>query len=60
MYRISMLKHEPKDFSYKEMRREVERRQIFQPLHEFASAFLATTGLSRESVKYYASLVQEA
>src|SRR5258708_31692374 len=58
MYRISALKHEPKDFSYKELRREVERRKFFQPLYEFAQTFLITTGLSNESVKYYASLVQ--
>jgi len=56
--RISTLKHEPKDFSYKELRREVARRQFFQPLYEFAHTFLLTTGLSNESVKYYASLVQ--
>lgn len=40
MYRISVLKHEPKDFSYKELRHEVERRKFFQPLHEFAKDFL--------------------
>jgi hypothetical protein len=58
MYRITMLKHEPKDFSYKALRQEVDHRKFFQPLHEFAQAFLATTGLSNESVRYYASLVQ--
>jgi exonuclease VII large subunit len=57
-YRISALKREPKDFSYKELRQEVERRKLFQPLYEFAKTFLITTGLSNESVKYYASLVQ--
>lgn len=40
MYRISALKREPKDFSHKELKREVERRQFFQPLHEFAQSFL--------------------
>lgn len=30
MYRISLLKHEPKDFSYGELRQEVERRKFFQ------------------------------
>ena len=55
--RINALKHEPKNFSYKELRQEVERRKFFQPLSEFAQAFLATTGISNESVKYYASLV---
>src|ERR1035437_7582953 len=58
MYRISLLKHEPKDFSYGELRQEVERRKFFQPLFEFGNIFLASTGLSNESVKYYASLVQ--
>lgn len=58
MYRISALKHEPKNFSYQELRQEVGRRKFFQPLYEFAQTFLVTTGLSNESVKYYASLVQ--
>lgn len=31
-YRISALRREPKEFSHKEFRREVERRQSFQPL----------------------------
>jgi TnpA family transposase len=58
MYRISVLKHEPKDFSYGELRQESERRQFFQPLFAFGQTFLASAGLSNESVKYYASLVQ--
>ena len=58
MYRISILKHEPKDFSYAELRREVERRKFFQQVYEFGQTFLASAGLSNESVKYYASLVQ--
>lgn len=58
MYRISVLKHEPKDFSYGELRQEVTRRKFFQPLYEFGQAFLSSAGLSNESVKYYASLVQ--
>jgi len=58
MYRISLLKHEPKDFSYGELRQEVGRRAFFQQLYEFGQTFLASAGLSNESVKYYASLVQ--
>jgi hypothetical protein len=58
MYRISALKHEPKDFSHKELKCEVERRKYFQPLHEFARSFLVAAGLSAESGKYYASLVK--
>jgi TnpA family transposase len=58
MYRISELKHEPKDFSYKALRQETTRRKVFQPLYEFARIFLESAALSNESVKYYASLVQ--
>ncbi len=58
MYRISTLKHEPRDFSYGELRQEVGRRKFFQILYEFGHIFLASAGLSNESVKYYASLVQ--
>ena len=58
IFRISSLKHEAKDFSYKELRQEVARRHFFQPLHEFAQQFLATAGISNESGKYYASLVK--
>jgi TnpA family transposase len=58
MYRISLLKHQPKDFSYGELRQEVARRKFFEQLYEFGQTFLASAGLSNESVKYYASLVQ--
>jgi hypothetical protein len=40
------------------LRQEVARRQVFQPLYEFAHTVLLTTGVSNESVQYYASLVQ--
>lgn len=58
MYRISILKHEPRDFSYGELRQEVGRRTYFQQLYEFGQTLLTSIGLSNESVKYYASLVQ--
>lgn len=58
IYRISALRREPKDFSHKELKREVERRKFFQPLHEYAQIFLELAGLSNESGKYYASLVK--
>jgi Domain of unknown function (DUF4158) len=58
VYRISAWKREAKDFSYKELRQEVARRQYFHPLYAFAHTFLATAGLSNESSKYYASLVK--
>jgi hypothetical protein len=43
-FRISVLKREPKDFSHKELRQEVERRRFFAPLHAFARHFLDATG----------------
>jgi TnpA family transposase len=55
---IGALKREPKDFSYKELRQEVARRQSFAPLHAFAGHFLASAGISTESGRYYASLVK--
>lgn len=58
VYRISTLKREARDFSYKELKQEVERRKFFQPLHDFAKTFLTSAGLSVESGKYYASLVK--
>ena len=58
IYTISALKREAKDFTYGELRREVARREFFEPLHEFAVTFLASAGLSQESSKYYASMVK--
>ena len=58
LYRISILKHEPRDFSYKELQKEVERRKFFQPLHDFAKTFILMSEISNESVRYYASLVK--
>jgi Domain of unknown function (DUF4158) len=58
IYRISVLKHQPKDFSYGELRHEVAQRKLLQPLYEFGQMFLSPAGLSNESVKYYSSLVQ--
>lgn len=58
MLTLTDVKREPKNFGLKELRREVERRQHFQLLHEFAHTFLTTAELSQESGKYYASLVK--
>ena len=58
LYQLTILKHEPKDFSQKELRQEGERRRFFQPLYKFARTFLGAAGLSNDSVRYYASLVE--
>jgi hypothetical protein len=36
----------------------VERRKLFQPLHDFAQTFLEKAGISMDSRKHYASLVK--
>jgi len=58
MLTLSAIKREPKSFGNKELRQEVERRQFFSATHQFALTFVPRAGLSNESVKYYASLVQ--
>jgi Domain of unknown function (DUF4158) len=58
LYQLTILKHEPKDFSHKELRQEGERRRFFQPLYDFAQTLLSAAGLSNDSVRYYASLVE--
>lgn len=58
MLTFNAIKSEPKSFSIKELRHEVERRQFFSPAHQFALTFVPRAGLSNESVKYYAALVQ--
>lgn len=57
-YRITLLKREPRDFSWRELREEVGRRQSFASLHAFARGFLELAGISTESGRYYASLVR--
>lgn len=57
-YQITLLKREPRDFTWRELREEVARRQSFAPLHEFARSFLDNAGISTESGRYYASLVK--
>jgi hypothetical protein len=57
-YRIGAVRREPKDFSNKKLEQEIERRKLFQTLHDFAQIFLARAEISMDSRKYYASLVK--
>lgn len=58
LYQISALRREARDFSRRELKDEVQRRQVFEPLHAFATKFLTPAGLSNEGCRYYASLVK--
>lgn len=57
LYEITQLKHEPKDFSVGEIKREINRGQQIQHLYQIIKNLLPTLGISNESVKYYSSLV---
>lgn len=57
LYQLTLLKHEPKDFSHQEVQKEVERRRVLSKLYPLACRFLPTLGISNENIKYYSSLV---
>jgi TnpA family transposase len=57
LYEITLLKREPKDFSIKEIGREISRRKQIQQLYCLAKKLLPYLKISNESVRYYASLV---
>ena len=57
LYEITQLKREPKDFSASEIKREMERGEQIQSLYRLAQKLLPELGVSNESIKYYASLV---
>lgn len=57
LYEITQLKREPKDFSLKEIKREIDRGKQIQPLYQLTRTLLPKLGISNESIKYFASLV---
>lgn len=57
MYEITRLKREPKDFSNKEIEKEIRRGEQIQSLYKVAENLLLQLDISNESVKYYASLI---
>ncbi len=57
LYEITQLKQEPRNFKEGEIKRELKRGQQLQPLYQRAKVIIPCLDISRESVKYYASLV---
>lgn len=57
LYQLTLLKHEPKDFSYQEIQREVSKRETLFKLYELAMVFLPSLHISNENIKYYASMI---
>ena len=57
LYEITLLKREPKDFSIKEIGREISRGKQIHHLYCLAKKLLPHLLISNESIRYYASLV---
>ena len=57
LHAITLLKRDPKDFSNQEIRREAGRHQEMQSLYELSQRLLPQLNISKENIKYYASLV---
>jgi Domain of unknown function (DUF4158) len=57
LYQLTLLKHEPKDFSHQEVEKEVVKRAQLADLYQLATQFLPDLHISNENIKYYASLV---
>src|SRR3954453_11958822 len=57
MYALTPLKHDPKDFSLREMKREMERSQSLATLYGTAKALLPELDISNDSLAYSAALV---
>jgi TnpA family transposase len=57
LYEITRLKREPKDFSNKEIEKEIKRGEQIQSLYAVAENLLPQLAISNESIKYYASLI---
>ena len=55
--KITYLKKIPKDFSQKEIKKEINKQQSIYRLYFFSKDFLKELNISNETIKYYAYLV---
>ena len=53
---LAALKQDAKDFGWRQMAREREKRTTLEPLHRIAKALLPVLGVSQQNLLYYASL----
>lgn len=58
LYEITRIKHQPKDFSINEIKREIECGNNIRSFFQLANIILPQLKISNESIKYYASLVE--
>jgi TnpA family transposase len=57
LYEITQIKREPKDFSLGEIKSEINRGKQIKHLYLLTQKLMPLLGISNESIKYYASLV---
>lgn len=57
VYAATALKHDPKDFSLRETKREIARSRSLATLYGTAKTLLPELGVSNDSLAYYAALV---
>src|SRR5262249_21352999 len=57
LHEITLLKRDPRDFSNQEIRREAERGEDLQALYALSQRLLPHLKISKENIRYYASLV---
>jgi hypothetical protein len=53
---LAALKQDAKNFGWRQMIREREKRTLLEPLHRIAKALLSKLGVSQQNLLYYASL----
>jgi hypothetical protein len=53
---LAALRQDARDFGWRQMAREREKRSLLQPLYRIAKALLPKLGVSQQNLLYYASL----
>ncbi len=53
---LAVLRQDAKDFRWRQMKNEREKRATLEPLHRIATALLPKLGISRQNLLYYASM----
>jgi TnpA family transposase len=57
-YILTLLKKEPKDFSHKQISREITKQKRLKPIYDFANCFLPLLEVSDDNINYYAAFVE--
>ncbi len=57
IHELTFIRKEPKDFSLKEIRKEVNRRESLKNIYLSINPFIRQLNISNENIKYYAALI---